>query len=114
MTKSLAIKLATAVIALAACASALGQPGGGATAGVPPASAAMSAKANRAADRQLAKAVRQALSRTKGLSTVNVSTTVKRGVVTLRGSVPDSRQVDLAGRVASGVAGVRSVNNELE
>jgi hyperosmotically inducible protein len=112
MDARIATKLAAGLIAIAVCGGAAAQGSGAA----PDASAAgvtTSAKASRLADRQLTKQVRHALAKTKGLSDVNVAVRVKRGVVTLRGSVPDSRQVGLAGQVAGGVSGVTSVDNQL-
>ncbi|MFM0221334.1 BON domain-containing protein [Paraburkholderia dipogonis] len=73
----------------------------------------VNAKAQRAANRQLAKNVRQALARTKSLNIVNVTVRAKQGVVTLQGSMPDTGQIDQATKVASAVTGVASVKNDL-
>ncbi|WP_322068193.1 BON domain-containing protein [Paraburkholderia bannensis] len=70
-------------------------------------------KAQRAADRALAKQVRTALTKTKGLETINISVLARHGVVSLRGYVPDTEQVQLAGTTATQVAGVTSVTNNL-
>ncbi|WP_321840797.1 BON domain-containing protein [Paraburkholderia bannensis] len=70
-------------------------------------------KAQRAADRALAKQVRTALTKTKGLETINISVLARHGVVSLRGYVPDTEQVQLAGATATQVAGVTSVTNNL-
>lgn len=70
-------------------------------------------KAQRAADRALSRKVLVSLSRTKGLTPVNITVLVRHGVVSLTGYVPDSEQVQLAGDTAAGVAGVRSVANNL-
>lgn len=72
-----------------------------------------SAKTQRAANRQLAKNVRQALARTKSLNIVNVTVRAKQGVVTLQGSMPDNNQIEQAAKVASAVSGVASVKNDL-
>ncbi|MFM0337422.1 BON domain-containing protein [Paraburkholderia fungorum] len=103
--------LATATIAHA-------QSGGSAAtttaASAPVASASpVSAKAQRAANRQLAKNVRQALARKKNLNIVNVTVRAKQGAVTLQGSMPDSSQIEQAAKVASAVSGVASVRNDL-
>ncbi|WP_168790114.1 BON domain-containing protein [Paraburkholderia aromaticivorans] len=73
----------------------------------------VSAKAQRAANRQLAKNVRQALARTKNLNIVNVTVRAKQGVVTLQGSMPDNGQIEQAAKIASAVSGVASVKNDL-
>jgi hyperosmotically inducible protein len=103
---------------LATATSAHAQSGGSAAAATiasaPVASASpVNAKALRAANRQLAKNVRQALSRTKSLDIVNVTVRARQGVVTLQGSMPDSRQIEQATKVASAVSGVASVKNDL-
>jgi hyperosmotically inducible periplasmic protein len=67
----------------------------------------------KAANRALQKSVRHALSKAKGLSIANIEVRARSGVVTLQGSVPESRQTNLATEVASGVAGVVSVKNLL-
>jgi len=108
-----ALKLAGTVLIVMASFSAYAQPASSGASAPNASSAAPSAKSIRAANRQLAKNVRRALAKTKGLSTVNVTVRANRGVVTLEGAVPDSGQVDKAGQVAQGVAGVTSVKNDL-
>lgn len=85
----------------------------GATSASPAMAGSSSAKAIKAADRQLQKKVRGALSRTKGLSVSGVSVKARSGVVTLQGWVPEESQVALAAQVAQGVPGVTSVKNDL-
>ncbi|NUY01451.1 BON domain-containing protein [Paraburkholderia youngii] len=70
-------------------------------------------KAQRAADRALSKQVRSALTKTKGLETINITVLARRGTVSLIGYVPDNEQVQLAGDTAGHVAGVTSVANNL-
>lgn len=67
-----------------------------------------------AQNRKLSKAVRQALDKTKGLVSANIAIVVKAGTVALVGSVPDQKQIDLAGAVAQKVPNVKSVDNRLE
>ena len=70
-------------------------------------------KAMRTNDRKLGIAVRRALSRTQGFNVSNVFVRARAGVVTLTGTVPEGGQIQQAGDVAKGVAGVQSVNNRL-
>ena len=74
---------------------------------------APSAKQVRKANRLLAKQVRSALVRVKGLDSSGITPIVKGSVVTLGGSVPDASQMPLAVSAAQGVAGVSEVHNSL-
>ncbi|CAB3781642.1 BON domain-containing protein [Pararobbsia alpina] len=75
--------------------------------------AAPAASSSKAANKALARNVRKALAKTKGLEPTRIYTKAVGGVVTLTGSVPEQGQVDLAGKAAEGVAGVTSVSNKL-
>ncbi len=77
------------------------------------AGSAPSAKAVRAANRKLAKNVRTAMAKAKGIDMTHLFVYAKGGVVTLSGSVPKSNQVDRAGEIAKSVTGVSSVDNRL-
>ena len=71
-----------------------------------------SAQSTKKVNRSLGLAVRKALAK----SSVDVSSIAVRarsGAVTLTGSVPDASQIEKAGTVAKGVAGVTSVTNKL-
>ncbi|AQV94274.1 BON domain-containing protein [Cupriavidus necator] len=68
---------------------------------------------SRAANRALAKSVRLALAKAKGIPMTHLFVYAKDGVVTLSGAVPDKSQVDRAGAIAKGVTGVSSVENRL-
>jgi hyperosmotically inducible periplasmic protein len=70
-------------------------------------------KAAKSANRALARKVRAALAKDKDVSVVNITVRAKDGAVILQGTVPEQPQVDRAGEVAKGVAGVTSVNNAL-
>jgi osmotically-inducible protein OsmY len=74
---------------------------------------AQSEKSIKAANRKLAKNVRTAMARAKGIDMTQLFVYAKGGVVTLSGSVPKSDQVDRAGEVAKRVPGVSSVDNRL-
>lgn len=76
-------------------------------------SAKHDAKAAKAADRALRKTVIRVLSRTRGLDVDGINVVSSDGIVTLIGTVPDTRQIDLATDVARDVAGVREVRNSL-
>lgn len=65
------------------------------------------------ADSALGRKVRNALSKTKGLSVANITVRARSGAVTLAGTVPEQPQIDLATQTAQGVAGVTSVKNAL-
>ncbi len=72
-----------------------------------------SPKGDKKANSQLGRKVRGALAKTKGLDVASISVRARDGAVTLTGSVPDQGQIDKAGDVAKGVAGVTSVSNKL-
>nr|WP_241030967.1 BON domain-containing protein [Paraburkholderia sp. Ac-20347] len=61
----------------------------------------------------LAKSVRRALVKVKGLDSTNVVVLAKNGDIVVGGSVPDSSQIPLAISTAQGVADVKSVKNAL-
>jgi len=71
------------------------------------------AKAVRASNRALAKAVRSALVKAKGINMTKVFVYAKGGMVTLSGSVPESSQVARASEVAKAVPGVAALDNRL-
>lgn len=73
----------------------------------------LDAKAVRASNRALAKAVRSALVKAKGIDMTKVFVYAKGGMVTLSGSVPESIQVARASDVAKAVPGVASLDNRL-
>jgi osmotically-inducible protein OsmY len=77
------------------------------------AGSAPSAKAVKAANRKLAKNVRIAMAKAKGIEMTQLFVYAKGDVVTLSGSVPKSDQVDRAGEIAKSVPGVSSVDNRL-
>jgi hyperosmotically inducible periplasmic protein len=88
-----------------------------AEAGSPPVSSqgvgTTGAKTAKAANRALRKVVIRQHSRTRGLNVDAVNVVAVDGVVTLVGTVPEARQIDLATDVAKDVAGVREVRNSL-
>ncbi|SDI08456.1 BON domain-containing protein [Paraburkholderia phenazinium] len=75
--------------------------------------AAPSAKTVKKANRSLGLKVRSALAKAQGIDVSSIAVRARGGAVTLTGSVPDQGQVDKAGEVAQGVAGVTSVANKL-
>lgn len=77
------------------------------------ASGITSKKAVRQQDHLLEKRVRHSLYKTKGLDASDITVFAKNGAVTLVGTAADQGQIDLAGRVASGVSGVVSVKNQV-
>ncbi|WP_395065393.1 BON domain-containing protein [Paraburkholderia silvatlantica] len=76
-------------------------------------SEAASSVSIKAANRALAKSVRRALGRVKGLDPTRIYVRASNGLVTLSGNLRTQAQIDLAGRTASAVQGVASVNNRI-
>ncbi|MGF6992301.1 hyperosmotically inducible protein [Paraburkholderia sp. GAS32] len=114
MRAILQIGLVAALAATIAPLTAFAQDGNdsaGATSGI--AASAPSAKAIRAANRKLAKTVRTAMAKAKGIDMTQLFVYAKGGAITLSGSVPKSAQVDRAEEVAKSVPGVSSVDNRL-
>ena len=75
---------------------------------------APTAKSMRVANRQLAKKVRKALVAAKpAIPTEEIVVLAKKGAVSLVGQVETQDQSDRAAKLAQGVAGVVSVNNQL-
>lgn len=68
---------------------------------------------SKASDRQLAKKVRHALARARGLNMSHIVVLVKHGRVALTGTVPSSDQIGRAAQVAGSVSGVTGVRNDL-
>jgi hyperosmotically inducible protein len=100
---------------LAACAVLYADSVYAQNADAPAGAMAPSSKAAmKAADRQMAHAVQNALWRTHQLQTVDISVFARSGAVTLAGSVPDASQIDRAGTIAASVPDVTSVNNRLK
>ncbi|MEA3083781.1 MAG: hyperosmotically inducible periplasmic protein [Paraburkholderia sp.] len=77
------------------------------------AGSAPSAKSIKAANRKLAKNVRTAMAKAKGIDMTQLFVYAKGGTITLSGSVPKSDQVERAGAIARSVPGVSSVDNRL-
>ncbi|MGY6119546.1 BON domain-containing protein [Paraburkholderia strydomiana] len=78
-----------------------------------PAPSNAQATASKTADRALAKSVRRALGRVKGLDPTRVYVRVRGDSVTLSGTVHDQKQVELAENAAKSVDGVSAVNNRI-
>jgi osmotically-inducible protein OsmY len=79
---------------------------GSSTAASTPASA-------KAANRLLAKSVRRALGRVKGLDPTRIYVKASNGAITLAGNLRNQAQIDLAQKTAEGVEGVVSVENRI-
>jgi osmotically-inducible protein OsmY len=110
-----AIKMVGGALIVLASVSAYAQSSDAAATPAAPmaASSAPSAKSVKAANRALGRKVRNALSKTKGLSVTNITVRARGGAVTLAGTVPEQPQVDLATQAAQAVPGVTSVKNAL-
>lgn len=66
-----------------------------------------------AADKELAGKVKAALVAQRGLNAHGIDVVAKNGVVTLYGTAETAGRRDTAAKVASNVAGVKSVDNKL-
>ncbi|BFG81573.1 hypothetical protein PTKU46_96070 [Paraburkholderia terrae] len=80
---------------------------------MPSSKSASQAATSKSADRALQKRVRAALAKDKGVTVSNITVRARAGAVMLQGTVPDQGEIDRAGDVAKGVAGVTSVKNSL-
>nr|WP_249206388.1 BON domain-containing protein [Burkholderia multivorans] len=77
------------------------------------ASAGMSPKAVRQANRALRRKVYAALARHKEIGAGSISVIAKGGAITLNGTVAEASQIETVEQVARDVAGVTSVTNRL-
>jgi hyperosmotically inducible periplasmic protein len=64
-------------------------------------------------DKTLVRQVQHSLARTNGLDPEHIYVEVQNGQVTLTGTAVSEHQLELAGQVTRGVAGVTSISNEL-
>lgn len=110
--KSVAIlkTLGAALCLTVACSVSYAQDNSASGAATTSAAPATSAKK---VDRKLGYTVRKALSKSQGIDVSNIAVRSRGGAITLEGTVPDQGQIDKAGDVAQGVAGVKSVTNKL-
>jgi hyperosmotically inducible protein len=76
-------------------------------------SAVVTKKQMRKQDRALARAVRNALRKVKGMDVANIQVVSRTGIVTITGGVRDQSQIDASGAAAAHVAGVSRVDNRL-
>ncbi|MGF6574787.1 hyperosmotically inducible protein [Paraburkholderia sp. GAS333] len=111
-----AIKIAGAVLLMAACINGYAQGASAAEADSASASATASATSGAVSNKQLAASVRSALrsERRHGLKSSYIRVRANGGVVTLTGVVADNSQIGLATSVAQRVPGVSSVVNKLK
>ncbi|WP_051421390.1 MULTISPECIES: BON domain-containing protein [Burkholderia] len=70
-------------------------------------------KQRKAEDRLLARRVRAALARAKGLNATRIIVRVRDGIATLQGSVADTTQAGLALEATRRIRGVTAVQNQL-
>jgi hyperosmotically inducible protein len=115
-----AIKIAGAVLLMAACINGYAQGASAADSASDSTTASASATANAASgaasNKQLAASVRSALrsAHRHGLKSSYIRVRANDGVVTLTGVVADNSQIGLAASIAQGVPGVSSVVNKLK
>jgi hyperosmotically inducible protein len=72
-----------------------------------------SKKQMRKEDRALARSVKNALRKVKGIDVANVRVISRDGVVSIIGNVREQAQIDAATAAASKVAGVKRLDNQL-
>ncbi|MFD1559248.1 BON domain-containing protein [Paraburkholderia silviterrae] len=106
------LKTLTAVACVTVACSVYAQDNSAASGAADTTMAAPPASAKKV-DRKLGYTVRKALSKAQGLDVKDITVRSRSGAVTLTGTVPDQGQIDQAGQVAQGVAGVKSVSNKL-
>ncbi|CAM2144996.1 MULTISPECIES: BON domain-containing protein [Paraburkholderia] len=111
--KSVAILKTLAAVACVTVACSVYAQDNSAASGAAAATTTKAAPAGKKADRKLGYTVRKALSKAQGIDVSNITVRSRSGAVTLTGSVPSQDQIDQAGQVAQGVAGVKSVTNKL-
>jgi hyperosmotically inducible periplasmic protein len=75
--------------------------------------AAPTKKQIRQQNHALEKMVRQTLTKTKHLDSSDIVIVARNGNVTLDGSVPDPSQIDVAGKSAASVPGVKHLDNRV-
>uniref|UniRef100_UPI003EC08D52 BON domain-containing protein n=1 Tax=Paraburkholderia terrae TaxID=311230 RepID=UPI003EC08D52 len=105
--------IALVVGILVASTSVAYAQGGSSSDAMPSSKSASQAATSKSADRALQKRVRAALAKDKGVTVSNITVRARAGAVMLQGTVPDQGEIDRAGDVAKGVAGVTSVKNSL-
>ncbi|WP_322015125.1 BON domain-containing protein [Paraburkholderia sp. J12] len=106
------LKALGAVVCVTVACSVYAQDNSAAS-GAAATTAAPAAASPKKADRKLGYTVRKALAKAQGIDVSNIAVRSRGGNVTLTGTVPDQGQIDQAGQVAQGVAGVKSVANKL-
>jgi hyperosmotically inducible protein len=107
------LKTLGTVVAMVVACNVYAQASGAMSSDQMASSSAANPKADKKANSQLGRKVRGALAKAKGLDVSSIAVRARGGAVTLTGSVPDQGQIDQAGEVAKGVAGVTSVSNKL-
>lgn len=107
------LKTLGAVVCVTVACSVYAQDNSAASGAAAMATAPAAAASPKKVDRKLGYTVRKALSKAQGLDVSNIVVRSRSGAVTLTGTVPDQGQIDQAGQVAQGVAGVKSVTNKL-
>jgi hyperosmotically inducible protein len=105
------VRAASGVLVMLASLSAFAQASGTDATAAP--AAAASAHASKAANRQLGKTVKRALTKNKEIDASNIYVRARDGAVRLTGFVPENAQIQIATDVTQGVSGVTSVDNKL-
>ncbi|WP_109483563.1 BON domain-containing protein [Paraburkholderia sp. C35] len=107
------LKALGGVVAMVVACHTYAQASDSAPAGTMSAAPAANSKAAKSENRALGKKVRSALAKTQGLDVSSIAVRARGGAVTLTGTAPDNDQIQKAGEVAKGVAGVTSVSNKI-
>ncbi|MEM5344928.1 BON domain-containing protein [Paraburkholderia azotifigens] len=107
------LKALGGVVAMVVACHTYAQASDSTTTGTTATAPAANPKAVKQQDRALGKKVRAALAKAQGLDVSAINVRARSGAVTLTGTAPDNDQIQKAGDVAKGVAGVTSVTNKI-
>ncbi|SKC62539.1 BON domain-containing protein [Burkholderia sp. YR290] len=107
------LKALGGVVAMVVACHAFAQASDSTSTGTTATAPAANSKTAKQENRALGKKVRSALAKAQGLDVSNINVRARGGAVTLTGTAPDNNQIQQAGEVAKGVAGVTSVSNKI-
>jgi osmotically-inducible protein OsmY len=107
------LKALGGVVAMVVACHAYAQASDSTSTGTTATAPAANSKTAKPENRALGKKVRSALAKAQGLDVSNINVRARGGAVTLTGTAPDNNQIQQAGEVAKGVAGVTSVSNKI-
>ncbi|SIT36267.1 putative periplasmic or secreted lipoprotein [Paraburkholderia piptadeniae] len=107
------LKALGGVVAMVVACHTYAQASDSTSTGTTAAAPAANSKAAKKENRALGKKVRAALDKSGDIDVSKIDVRAHGGAVTLTGTAPDNDQIQKAGEVAKGVAGVTSVTNKI-